>query len=62
MARHLLAWIAVLLAIGGTAGGLGYYKYAEIRAAIAAAEDRAWRSLGHEPDVAPVPEVGASVP
>jgi membrane fusion protein (multidrug efflux system) len=28
----------VLLAIGGTAGGLGYYKYAEISAAIAAAE------------------------
>ena len=38
MARHLLAWFAVLLAIGGTAGGLGYYKYAEISAAIAAAE------------------------
>jgi membrane fusion protein (multidrug efflux system) len=28
----------VLLAIGGAAGGLGYYKYAEISAAIAAAE------------------------
>jgi membrane fusion protein, multidrug efflux system len=38
MARHFLAWIAVLLAIGGTAGGLAYYKYAEISAAIAAAE------------------------
>jgi membrane fusion protein, multidrug efflux system len=36
--RHGLAWIALLLAIGGTAGGLGYYKYAEISAAIAAAE------------------------
>jgi membrane fusion protein, multidrug efflux system len=36
--RHGLAWVAVLLAIGGTAGGLGYYKYAEISAAIAAAE------------------------
>ena len=33
-----LAWATVLLAIGGTAGGLGYYKYAEISAAIAAAE------------------------
>ena len=30
--------VAVLLAIVGTAGGLGYYKYAEISAAIAAAE------------------------
>lgn len=38
MARHGLAWVAVLLAIGGAAGGLGYYKYAEISAAIAAAE------------------------
>jgi membrane fusion protein, multidrug efflux system len=38
MARRSLAWVAVLLAIGGTAGGLGYYKYAEISAAIAAAE------------------------
>jgi membrane fusion protein (multidrug efflux system) len=38
MARHSLAWVAVLLAIAGTAGGLGYYKYAEISAAIAAAE------------------------
>lgn len=38
MARHGLAWVAVLLAIGGTAGGLGYYKYMEISAAIAAAE------------------------
>jgi membrane fusion protein, multidrug efflux system len=38
MARHSLAWVAVLLTIGGTAGGLGYYKYVEISAAIAAAE------------------------
>ena len=38
MARHILAWTAVVLAIGGTAGGLGYYKYAQISAAIAAAE------------------------
>jgi membrane fusion protein, multidrug efflux system len=38
MARHILAWTALLLAIGGTAGGLGYYKYAQITAAIAAAE------------------------
>ena len=36
--RQILAWATVLLAIGGTAGGLGYYKYAEISAAIAAAE------------------------
>jgi membrane fusion protein (multidrug efflux system) len=38
MARHILAWATVLLAIAGIAGGLGYYKYAEISAAIAAAE------------------------
>ena len=38
MAKHNLAWIVVLLAIAGTAGGLGYYKYAEISTAIAAAE------------------------
>ena len=38
MARHGLAWVAVLLAIVGTAGGLGYYKYMQISAAIAAAE------------------------
>ena len=38
MARQSLAWVAVLLAISATAGGLGYYKYAEISAAIAAAE------------------------
>ncbi len=38
MARHAVAWGAVLLAIAATAGGLGYYKYAEITAAIAAAE------------------------
>jgi membrane fusion protein, multidrug efflux system len=37
MARHGLAWVAVLLAMGGTAGVLGYYKYAEISAAIASA-------------------------
>jgi membrane fusion protein, multidrug efflux system len=38
VARHGLAWVTVLLAIGGTAGGLGYYKYMEITAAIAAAQ------------------------
>ena len=38
MARQSLAWVAVLLAISATAGGLGYYKYAEISASIAAAE------------------------
>jgi membrane fusion protein (multidrug efflux system) len=36
--RQRLAWVAVLLAIGAVAGGLGYYKYMEISAAIAAAE------------------------
>jgi membrane fusion protein, multidrug efflux system len=36
--RQKLAWVAVLLAIAGVAGGLGYYKYMEISAAIAAAE------------------------
>jgi membrane fusion protein, multidrug efflux system len=38
MARHILAWAAVVLAVAATAGGLGYYKYVEISAAIAAAE------------------------
>ena len=38
MARHSLAWAAVVLAVAATAGGLGYYKYIEISAAIAAAE------------------------
>jgi membrane fusion protein, multidrug efflux system len=38
MARHSLAWAAVMLAVAAMAGGLGYYKYAEISAAIAAAE------------------------
>ncbi len=34
---RLLAWLAVLLASAGLIGGLGYYKYTEINAAIAAA-------------------------
>lgn len=38
MARQSLAWAAVMLAVAATAGGLGYYKYAEISAAIAAAK------------------------
>ena len=38
MARQGLAWAAVMLAVAATAGGLGYYKYAEISAAIAAAK------------------------
>jgi membrane fusion protein, multidrug efflux system len=38
MARHSLAWAVVMLAVAATAGGLGYYKYVEISAAIAAAE------------------------
>lgn len=37
LSRHLLAWLAVLLAAAAIVGGLGYYKYAEIGAAIAAA-------------------------
>jgi membrane fusion protein, multidrug efflux system len=37
VAKHGLAWVAVLLAMGGAAGGLGYYKYMEISAAIASA-------------------------
>ena len=38
MARQSLAWAAVMLAVALTAGGLGYHKYAEISAAIAAAK------------------------
>ena len=38
MARHILAWAAVVFAVAATAGGLGYYKYVEIRGAIAAAD------------------------
>jgi membrane fusion protein (multidrug efflux system) len=37
MSRQILAWLAVVLAIAGVVGGLGYYKYAEIQTAIAAA-------------------------
>jgi membrane fusion protein (multidrug efflux system) len=37
MSRQGLAWLAVFLGIAGVAGGLGYYKYAEIQTAIAAA-------------------------
>ena len=37
MARHLLAWLVVVLAIAGVVSGLGYYKYSEIQSAIAAA-------------------------
>jgi membrane fusion protein, multidrug efflux system len=38
MARHGVAWAAVVLAVAATAGGLGYYKYVQISAAMAAAE------------------------
>jgi len=37
MPRHILAWAAVMLGVAATAGGLGYYKYGEISAAVAAA-------------------------
>ncbi|HEX9791455.1 MAG TPA: efflux RND transporter periplasmic adaptor subunit [Kiloniellales bacterium] len=37
MARHLLAWLVVVLTIAGVVSGLGYYKYSEIQSAIAAA-------------------------
>jgi membrane fusion protein, multidrug efflux system len=37
LGRRLLAWLAVLVASAGIIGGLGYYKYTEINAAIAAA-------------------------
>jgi membrane fusion protein (multidrug efflux system) len=36
MLRHVMAWMAVILAIAGIAGGLGFYKYSEIQAGIAA--------------------------
>lgn len=38
IARRGLAWLAVILAIAGSAGGLGFYKYNELAAAKAAAE------------------------
>src|SRR5918996_4547989 len=38
MPRQSVAWAAVMLGVAATAGGLGYYKYVEISAAIAAAE------------------------
>ncbi|WP_295555288.1 efflux RND transporter periplasmic adaptor subunit [uncultured Hyphomicrobium sp.] len=38
MLRRVSAWLAVILAIAGIAGGLGYYKYNEIQAGIAASQ------------------------
>jgi len=38
MLKHVLAWLVVILAIAGVAGGLGYYKYNEIQVAIAASQ------------------------
>jgi membrane fusion protein (multidrug efflux system) len=38
MLRRVLAWLAVILAIVGVAGGLGLYKYNEIQVATAAAQ------------------------
>jgi membrane fusion protein (multidrug efflux system) len=37
LSGRLLAWLAVLLAVTAIIGGLGYYKYTEINAALAAA-------------------------
>ena len=39
MLKHIFAWMLVILAIGVTAGGLGYYKYSEIQTAIAASQN-----------------------
>jgi membrane fusion protein (multidrug efflux system) len=36
MAGRILGWVVVILGAGAIAGGLGYYKYAEIEAAAAA--------------------------
>jgi len=36
--RRFLAWLLVILGMAGIVGGLGYYKYGQITAAIAAAE------------------------
>lgn len=38
MLRRAGAWLAVILAIGGIAGALGFYKYNEIEAATAASQ------------------------
>lgn len=38
MSRLVLAWLVVILGMAGTLAGLGYYKYGEIQAAMAAAE------------------------
>ncbi|MCC7252296.1 efflux RND transporter periplasmic adaptor subunit [Hyphomicrobium sp.] len=38
MLRRLLAWLVVILAIAGIAGGLGVYKYNEIQLATAASQ------------------------
>lgn len=37
MLKHLAAWLIVVLAIAGTAAGLGFYKYRQIEAGMAAA-------------------------
>jgi membrane fusion protein (multidrug efflux system) len=38
MLRRIIAWLIVILAIAGVAGGLGFYKYNEVQVAIAAAQ------------------------
>jgi membrane fusion protein (multidrug efflux system) len=36
MLRHLAAWLVVIVAMGGIAGGLGFYKFKEMQAGMAA--------------------------
>jgi membrane fusion protein (multidrug efflux system) len=38
MLKHIVAWLAVVVAIAGISAGLGFYKYSELKAAKAAAE------------------------
>lgn len=38
MLRRISAWLAVILAVATITGGLGYYKFSEIQAGIAAAQ------------------------
>lgn len=40
MRKTILAWLVVLMAMAGIAGGLGHYKYREIKAAIASSSNR----------------------
>jgi membrane fusion protein (multidrug efflux system) len=38
MLKHITAWLALIVAIAGISAGLGFYKYGEIQAGIAAAQ------------------------